>query len=371
VPSAIVVGAGVFGSSLASLLARSGWDVTVVDKYPPGHVRAASGDESRLLRFCHGSDRWYTRSAFRAVALWRELEEEAGTAFFEETGVAWFALSPDGWEADSERVLREEGIPVERLEPERGHDLFPSFDADGLAFILFEPEAGILRARDATRALLAQAVRHGARHLRGAASPARDAVEVDGEILTADRVVWACGAWLAGLFPDLVSLRVTKQDVLHFGGSLEWQTPPVPGWVEYDRAFYGLGDFDGLGVKVAPDREGPQFDPDSDDRDLSSDSVPLAREFMARRFPSLRDAPLIGARSCPYAATVDTKFIVAPHPEHAKVWILGGGSGHGFKHGPALAEYVLRLLEGASDPDPRLGLGPREPDRSLRTAGHR
>ncbi len=370
-PSAIVVGAGVFGSSLASLLARSGWEVTIVDKYPPGHDRAASGDESRLIRFSHGADRWYTRSARRALQLWRELEEETGTALFEQVGIAWLAVSDNGWEAESERVLREEEIPVERLAPDAGSDLFPSFDGAGLAFILLEPEAGIMRARDATRALFAQAVGHGGRHVQGTARPAGDGVEVDGQTLHADRVVWACGGWLARLFPGLVSLRVTKQDVLYFDGSIEWQTPPVPGWVEYDHAFYGVGNLDGRGVKVAPDREGPDFDPDADDRKLSSDSEPLARSFITRRFPGLGDAPLIWARPCPYALTVDTNFIVAQHREHENVWILGGGSGHGFKHGPALAEYVLGLLEEASEPDPRFGLGPREPDRSLRTAGHR
>jgi glycine/D-amino acid oxidase-like deaminating enzyme len=301
--------------------------------------------------------------------LWRELEAESGATLFEEVGVLWFARSEEGWESESERVLKEEGIPVKRLGPDAGHEFFPSFDEDGLAFILREPEAGILRARDATRALFTQAVRHGARHLPGEARPAGDAVEVGAETLHADVVVWACGAWLGGLFPGLVSLRVTKQDVLYFGGSFEWQTPPVPTWVEYDSAFYGVGDVDGRGVKVAPDCEGPEFDPDQDERVVSEDSVPLAREYLARRFPDLREAPLVGARACPYALTADTNFIVAPHPEHENVWILGGGSGHGFKHGPALAEYILGLLERSEQPDTRFGLGRRSPAQSLRTAG--
>lgn len=367
--SAVVVGAGVFGACLARRLARSDWDVTLVDKYPPGHVRAASGDESRLLRFSHGDGVWYTRSARRALELWRELEEERGARFFESAGVAWLARREDGWEAESERVLREEGIQVERLGPEAGRQLFPSFDPDGLAFILFEPEAGILRARDAVRAVVKSAVESGVKHVSGKARPAGDAVEVDGERLGADRVVWACGAWLAGLFPNLASLRVTKQDVLYFGGSIEWQTPPVPGWVEYDRAFYGLGDLDGRGVKASPDREGPELDPDRDPRVPSDDSEPETRRYLASRFPALADAPLVGSRSCPYALTPDTNFIVAPHPEHERVWILGGGSGHGFKHGPALAEYAARLLQGEEPPDTRFGLEPRPASSNLRTAG--
>ena len=74
-PTAVVVGAGIFGASLAHRLRLRGWDVTLVDQYPPGHVRAASGDESRLIRFSHGPERWYARSAWRARELWRELEQ--------------------------------------------------------------------------------------------------------------------------------------------------------------------------------------------------------------------------------------------------------------------------------------------------------
>ena len=129
--SAIVVGAGVFGGSLALRLVSSGWEVTLVEQYPPGHVRAASGGESRLIRCSHGSAAWYTRSARRALELWRELERDSGTELFVPSGVAWFFRESAGWGAESERVLREEGVPVERLAPDEGARLFPSFDGRG------------------------------------------------------------------------------------------------------------------------------------------------------------------------------------------------------------------------------------------------
>ena len=221
-PSAVVVGAGVFGGSLALRLVSSGWAVTLVEQYPPGHVRAASGGESRLLRFSHGSSAWYTRSARRALDLWRELEVEAGVELFVPSGVAWFFRETEGWGAESERVLREEGIAVERLSPEEAARLFPSFDGQGLASVLYEPEAGVLRARDATMAIAEQAVAKGARFVAGTAVPDGEAVSVDGERLEGDRVVWAGGAWLAKLFPELVELRVTRQDVYFFGAPPDW-----------------------------------------------------------------------------------------------------------------------------------------------------
>lgn len=368
--SAIVVGAGVFGGSLAHELVERGWKVTLVDRYPPGHARAASGGESRLIRSAHGDDAWYVRSARRAYERWLELEEETGSALLVPCGVLWLARDEGGWEAASERVLAAEGIPTERLTPEAAASLFPSFAGDGLAFCLFEPQAGVLRARDATRAIVSLARAKGARFVGGEARPAAaGGVEVEGERLDADAVVWACGPWLAALFPGVARLRVTRQEVLHFGAPIAWETPPVPAWVDYDAAFYGLGDLDGRGVKVSPDREGPEFDPDRDDRAPSDEAAQEARAYLGSRFPALAQAPLVFSRVCPYSLTADTNFLVARHPEREREWLLGGGSGHGFKHGPALGEYVAGLLEGGGEPDARFGVGERSSGRSLRTAG--
>jgi sarcosine oxidase len=369
-PSAVIVGAGIFGGSLAHELVDRGWEVTLVDQYPPGHVRAASGGESRLIRAAHGSDLWYVRSARRAWQRWRQLEEESGTSLLVPCGAVWLARDEAGWEAESERALRSEGVPVERLAPQDAASLFPSFAGDDLAFCLLEPEAGVLRARDATRAMVSLARSKGVRFVGGEARPAAGgAVDVEGETLAADVCIWACGAWLARIFPDEARLRVTRQEVLHFGAPIAWETPPVPAWVDYDAAFYGVGDLDGRGVKVCPDTEGPEFDPDRDSRAMTVQAEADARAYLARRFPALSDAPLVFSRVCPYALTGDTNFLVARHPEEPRVWLLGGGSGHGFKHGPSLAEYVAGLIERGEEPDERFGLGERRPGASLRTAG--
>jgi glycine/D-amino acid oxidase-like deaminating enzyme len=357
--AASIVGAGIFGASLAHRLARDGWDVTLYERHEPGHPGAASGGATRLIRYAHGDDGWYTRSAWRSKELWRELEAETGRALLVECGIAWFAHADDGWEARSERRLREDGIPVERLAPEAGRDLFPSFEPGDLAFIVWEPNAGVLRAAEATRATVEAAQRAGVHLVHEVAEPGT----VEGDV-----VVWACGAWLAELFE--LPIRVTKQDTLHFGGD-GWESPPVPAWVDYDRAIYGHGALDGLGVKVAPDEEGTAFDPETGERSVSPQTEPAARAYLAERFPALRHAPLTGGVVCQYALTTDTHFVVARHPERDGEWILGGGSGHGFKHGPALAEYAARVVTGAEPPEERFGLGPRRRGPSLRTAGTR
>jgi glycine/D-amino acid oxidase-like deaminating enzyme len=363
--SAIVVGAGSFGASLAWTLARQGVSVTLIDQFEPGDPRATSGGETRLIRCSHGASVEYSAMARRARELWRELEAESGATLLLEHGVAWFAHREDGWEGHSERTLRELGIPVERVD---GASLYPSFGGDDLAFTLFEPEAGMLRAAHGVRALAAQAREHGAHLVKGRARPVDGAVEMeDGRRYEAGVVIWACGAWLPQLFPGVVSLRVTRQDLLFLDGGPAWVG--APGWVDYDLAMYGTGDVDDLGVKLAPDAEGPELSADADLPAVDPANERVAREYAALRFPALADAPLKNSKTCRYELTADSQLIVGPHPGQPGVWLMGGGSGHGFKHGPALAERVSAALRGTGELPGEWCVGERVPGTSLRTAG--
>jgi glycine/D-amino acid oxidase-like deaminating enzyme len=360
----VIVGAGTFGASLAWRLARAGERVTLVDQFEPGDRRATSGGESRLIRSSHGADPDYTAMARRAWTLWRELEAECGEELIVECGVAWFAHSEDGWDAASARTLAAQGIPIERLEPAEAAKLYPSLGTRDLAFVLLEPEAGAVRAQRAVQALARQAQAHGATLVRGRARPdGAAAVLEDGTRLEGDAVVWACGGWLAGLFGDLVTLKVTRQELLFVDGGPAWRG--VPNWVDYDRAMYGTGDIDELGVKVAVDTDGPPLDPDAELVDTPT-TEPQARAYLRDRFPALEHAPLNEARACRYELSPDSHFIAGRTPDG--VWLLGGGSGHGFKHGPAMAELMVAALAGAPLPD-RFALGPRTAARSFRTAG--
>ncbi len=370
VDSAIVVGAGTFGASIAWLLAREGVVTTLVDQHEPGDPRASSGGETRLYRCAHGDEADYTAMAQRGRQLWRELEAATGTELLLERGVAWFAQRPDGWEAASERTLRAQGIPVERLDPADAGRRFPSFRGDDLEFVLFEPEAGAIRAAEAVRALVAAGRDEGVVLKRGRATPRDGAVVLeDGTRLAAGAVVWACGGWLGQLFPGLVDLRVTRQELLFFDGGEAWAEASVPCWVDYDLAAYGTADLDGHGVKAAPDVEGPDLHPDADLPPVSPEGEAAARAYVARRFPGLADAAVREARTCRYELTADSNFIAAEHPSLPRTWLVGGGSGHGFKHGPALAERVVAAMRGADALPRRFGLHARPPGRSLRTAG--
>jgi glycine/D-amino acid oxidase-like deaminating enzyme len=327
--------------------------VTLCEQYASGTVRSASGGDTRLLRMAHGPEQWYTRMAWRARELWLELQEERKTRIWEPVGLAWFARRDDGFEAQSRASLDAIGTQYEWLRPEDARDLFPSVALDDVQAVLFEADAGVLHARRATQ-LLADSP--GVTHRPG---------HVDPTAVEDDVVVWACGPWLTKLFPDLVDVTVERRDVFFLGGDSSWDG--APGWVEYDAGFYGHGDVAGLGIKIAPDHPSEQVDPDTLERLPLPDREQHARDYAARRFPSLADAPVIGARVCQYDLSPDTHFLVDRHPERDGWWLVGGGSGHGFKHGPALAEYVADCIEGKREREPFHALGARSGDAGLRT----
>ncbi|GAA3665673.1 N-methyl-L-tryptophan oxidase [Nonomuraea antimicrobica] len=349
-------------------LAETGWRVTLVEQHRPGHVRQASAGETRLLRCAHGDDTWYARLAWQAKDGWRRLGERAGEELYLEAGMVWFARTPDGWEHASAQVLKNLDIPCDVLDAADGGRFFPDYRGDDLSFLLWEPHAGVIRARRATQvtARLAQAA--GARLIRARATPVPGAaaVEVDGEVRHADRVVWACGAWLPSLF-DGLPITVTKQDTLHFAVPREWSLPETPAWVDHGASAYGHGDVDGTGMKATSDQEGRPYEPEHGERVVDPASVEQAHAYLRRRFPALAGAPVLFSQVCQYALTPDAEWLLTE--ASPGVWLLGGDSGHGFKHAPALAGYVAGVLDGEYGPEPRFGMRERAPSRGLRTSG--
>jgi glycine/D-amino acid oxidase-like deaminating enzyme len=184
----------------------------------------------------------------------------------------------------------------------------------------------------------------------------------DGSRLTADRFVFACGPWLGSLFPDAIGdrVRATRQEVFFFGtppGDRRFTEEALPVWADHGTRFmYGIPGNEWRGFKVADDTRGPAFDPTSGDRRLGDDTLRTARDYLALRFPGLTGAPLLEARVCQYENSPDEQFIIDRHPAAGNAWLVGGGSGHGFKHGPAVGELVARLVLGGEDPDPQFRL---------------
>ena len=367
-----VIGAGVFGAWTARHLCEAGLRVAIADAYGPANARASSAGESRIVRMGYGADEIYTRSAMRSLILWKELCEETGARLFHQTGVLWIAGAGDRYTEATRDTLARCAVPFETLSPAELRGRYPQMHFARDAWGIFEPDSGALMARRAVEAVVADAVRLGAVHLRDAAeappgSGSLETVRTSSGAIRAGTFVFACGPWLPKLFPQLLGKRIapTRQEAFFFGappGNARFSPPQMPVWIDFSdpRGPYCFPDLDHRGVKIALDQHGPPIDPDTADRTPSADRLAAARAALGERMPALQNAPLLEARVCQYENTSNGDLLIDRHPDFSNVWIVGGGSGHGFKHGPAVGEYAAAQMMGRGVPEPRYSLATKE-----------
>jgi monomeric sarcosine oxidase len=364
-PHVAVIGAGAFGGWTALYLLRRGARVTLVDAWGPGNSRASSGGETRVIRGTYGPNQPYTKMAARAMQLWRENEKRWNRQFLHRAGVLWMAKADDDqFERGSLPVLREAGIPYEELSAREIEKRWPQINLEGVRWAVYEPESGFLTARVACQAVVEGFLAEGGEYKQASVlsgdleSGEWDSVPLsDGTRLSADQYVFACGPWLGKLFPKTIGghIRATKQEVFFFGtpaGDDRFSEKKLPVWADHrDRFIYGIPASEGRGFKVADDTHGPEFDPTTGERTVSAEGLRAIREYVGFRFPGLKDAPLLDTRVCQYENTPDSNFLIDRHPRAENVWLVGGGSGHGFKHGPALGEMLTGLVMEHKDAD--------------------
>ena len=360
-----VVGAGAFGGWTALHLRRAGVEVALIDAWGPGNARASSGGETRVIRTIYGPTPRYVQMAARALTLWREWDSGRSEQFYRPTGVLWMIGADDSYVRQSLPALRDLALPCEEIEPTAAGRRWPQVSFEGITKVYLEQEGGYLLARQACEAVAGELVRIGGTYRQVAvvsvsAEGRRPRVRLsDGTTLEADRYVFACGPWLGQLFPDVIGARVqpTRQEVFYFGtpaGDDRFLEARLPVWVEAgDKFVYGIPGNLHRGFKVADDAHGAAFDPDG----WRAHAVRRGRALRARLRPS--PLPVAGPRARARRGGVpgtenspDGHFIIDRHPAMSDVWIAGGGSGHGFKMGPALGELLAQQVREDAIPDP-------------------
>lgn len=363
----VVVGAGVFGAWTAWHLAQRKQRVLLVEAFSPAHTRASSGGESRIIRMGYGPDEIYTHWSQKSLRQWKDLFAATGQNLFHQTGVLWLSSPGDSTFDDSISTLRRCGVRHDIFQSPQLHQLYPQFNLDGVSRGLFEPDSGVLLARRAVSCTVENAQRLGM-HFRTAqiqTPTGSNRVEsihtADGDRISAGSFVFACGSWLGKIFPQLLASRIfpTRQEVFFFAtppGNTSFAAPALPTWFFPSDEVYGMPDLEGRGLKLARDTHGERVDPDTQSRLVSPASAEWACRFVARRFPALSNPLILETRVCQYENTSNGDLLIDRHPELSNVYLVGGGSGHGFKHGPAVGEYTASLLMGEATPEPRFSL---------------
>ena len=369
-----VVGAGAFGGWTALFLRRQGARVTLLDAWGPGNSRASSGGETRVIRATYGPRAAYTHMAVRALALWKEHQQRWRRQLYHGIGVLWLVESDDQFEQAALPILRDARVAFEQLQGAEVARRYPQINCEQVRWAIFEKDAGYLTARRACAAVLEGFIAEGGEYrqlaVRAPIEPSGGELSSvalsDGSRLTADRFVFACGPWLGSLFPDVIGdrVRATRQEVFFFGtpsGDRRYTEEALPVWADHGTRFmYGIPGNEWRGFKVADDSRGPVFDPTNGERTATEAALQIARDYVGYRFPGLKGAPLLESRMCQYEESPDEHFIIDHHPQAGNAWLVGGGSGHGFKHGPAVGELVARLVlsgaGGAGAPDEQFKL---------------
>jgi glycine/D-amino acid oxidase-like deaminating enzyme len=332
--------------------------VTLLDAWGPGNSRASSGGETRIMRCTYGPDQPYTELAARSLKLWRKYEKRWKRQFFHPAGVLWMVSShDDAYERGSLPVLRDAKVKFSELSTATMKKRWPQINFSSVYWGILEPECGYLDARASCLAVVDAFVKQGGAYRQAAiladdleAAPLRELRLSHGSRLKADCYVFACGPWLGRLFPEALGdlIQPTKQDIFFFGppaGDARFNDRHLPVWGDHgERFFYGIPGSGRRGFKVADDTRGEPFDPTCGERIVSQATLQRVRDYVGARFPAMKDAPLLETRVCQYEQTPDSDFIVDRHPRMNNVWIIGGGSGHGFKHGPALGEMMAGLV---------------------------
>jgi len=357
-PDTIVVGAGVFGAWTAEMLRRTGRQVELVDAWGPANARASSGGESRLTRAGYGTSRRYSEMAAESLEEWKRLSRDQDLPLFHQAGVLAFFDAENEYATGSHETMQALNLRSERLEPADLRRRWPQIDWTGVAFGLHEPDFGALMARRSVATLVEQFIRKGGTYRKAAiltpkAGDKLTSIEtVAGDTLTADEFVFACGPWLGKLFPEVIGERlfVTKQEIFFFrppAGDARFSMPAIPGWIDFqgDTVMYGFPDLENRGFKLADDTHGVIVDPDTNDRLIDAESLARVRDYLGRRFPALKDAPLSETRVCQYENSSNGDLLIDRHPQWSNTLLVGMGSGHGFKHGPGVGKAAARLLE--------------------------
>ena len=363
-----VIGAGVFGAWTAWHLAKRGQRVALIEAYGPAHSRASSGGESRIIRMGYGADELYTRWSKKSLKQWKEFFAATRQPLFLETGVLWMAGDDDKRLEQTSTTLKRCGVEFEELNRSTLEKRYPQIGLDAIKRGIFEPKSGVLMARRAVAAVVEDAVRLGAEYRCAQVMNPRGPSRVEhittsrGERITAREFVFACGPWLGKVFPDVLGSRIfpSRQEVFFFGipaGDTRFAPPALPTWLFQEDLVYGMPDIEGRGLKIAFDEHGERVDPDTQSRIVSLAMTDAVKKYVTRRFPALKDAPIVETRVCQYENTSNGDLLIDRHPEMENVWFVGGGSGHGFKHGPIVGEYVTARLFDGAQAEARLSLG--------------
>ena len=358
----IVLGVGAMGASACYQLARRGASVLGLDQFDIPNTLSTSHGYSRAFRMCYYEHPDYVPLLRRSLELWHELEEVTERKLLHMTGGIWFGPADCELIAGSRDAAVTHDLAYEWIEHDEVAQRYPQFTVPDDYVGFYEPQAGLLLPEKIISACVEDAAKRGAvlRPNEPVVSWQADstsvAIQTTQGNYEADHLVVCAGPWSGRILGEIgVQLPVTRQIAI-------WVQPPepelfalgaLPIWA-IDRpeggVYYGFPILnDTPGFKLAVHCAGEPTDPDTIDRVAQPNETKELREMLGRFIPGA-DGPLLEASVCMYTNSPDAHFIVDHHPQHAKVTVATGFSGHGFKFASVIGEALADLaLDGRTE----------------------
>ena len=308
-PDVAVVGAGTFGMWTALHLQRLGARVTVVDAYGAGNSRQTSGGETRAVRTSYGGrphGAQWAGWARRAIERWLAWDEEGRDRLlprlFFQTGDVILREAANRYFTETRRNWDALATPYEVLGPDEVAYRWPWIRFDNLGIALYEPGAGVVRARRAIESAARVFEEEGGtiRVDRAAFGP-RDGRSlaalqlVSGETLSAQTFILACGPWFPKVLPELMDqrIRIAMGHVFYFAvppADTRFSYPYMPSYGVPGCTGWPALPPDHRGFRVRTGGRAPE-DPNLSDRWIAPEYHDRPRQILERTFPTSSGRP--------------------------------------------------------------------------------
>jgi sarcosine oxidase subunit beta len=364
--SAIVIGGGVVGCSIACHLARRGQrDVVVLEREAVGSGTTSKAAGGIRAQFPTETE---VRFSLEAIGVFERFEAEFGVDIgYRKIGYLFLVSSAEDLLGFRQRMAmqRRLGVDVREITPTEAKALVPALRVDDLVAAVWGPQDGMAGPAEVTGGFARRARELGARIVEGVtvtgidveAGRVRAVTTTQGRI-SAPVVVNAAGpsaARVGRLAGVDVPVHPRRRHIFYTEPFPEIPGP-VPLTTDRESGFYFRKEMEQL--LLSP----------GDVEDIGEDfTVPVDRaridetvEKALHRIPVVEKARIAGGWAGLRPLTPDDHAIIGWAPGVEGFFLAVGFGGHGFQHSPATGRYVSEwLLDGA----PSLDLSLFDPGR--------